>query len=472
MAPNENAKIREKEVANTSTSASPGKNTYTWQDVAKHNTAEDCWVSLNGKVYNITNWMDSHPGGKEILQLVAGRDISIAFDCYHPFTNKAREVLPKFEIGTVVDHEFPPYPKDSGFYKTLRERVNAYFEKNKIDHKNMTPGLIRMAIVMPIALLANYFAFGPLNFPFFARVVFAILFGICQALPLLHVMHDCSHAAFGHKQAGWMFWGRLFMDFYVGCSMTSWHNQHTIGHHIYTNIFGADPDMPTTETNYSRRIVSRQKWEALAGYQHIYLPIAYGLLGMVMRMADITDVFIAHKDGPIRVNPHGFRGHFEHILSKLFFLFWRVYLPLKYGGLDAASFWGLWWIAELTTGYWLAYNFQVSHISDVADYPMSEKGESKVPLEWAVAQVVSSVDYSHRDWFTTFCCGALNFQIEHHLFPTVSQYLYPQIAPIVMEVCKEYNVKYNYLPDYTTALKHHLKHLYNMSKKGKMVEMH
>lgn len=76
------------------------------------------------------------------------------------------------------------------------------------------------------------------------RIVAALLFGICQALPLLHVMHDCSHTSFGPNETWWYIAGRLYLDFYAGCSMTSWHNQHTIGHHIYTNVFQADPDMP------------------------------------------------------------------------------------------------------------------------------------------------------------------------------------------------------------------------------------
>lgn len=43
-----------------------------------------------------TAWMDSHPGGKEILLLAAGRDITYAFDSYHPFTEKPEQgtVLP------------------------------------------------------------------------------------------------------------------------------------------------------------------------------------------------------------------------------------------------------------------------------------------------------------------------------------------------------------------------------------------
>lgn len=35
--------------------------------------------------------MENHPGGKEILLLAAGRDITYAFDSYHPFTEKPEQ---------------------------------------------------------------------------------------------------------------------------------------------------------------------------------------------------------------------------------------------------------------------------------------------------------------------------------------------------------------------------------------------
>lgn len=48
------------------------------------------------------------------------------------------------------------------------------------------------------------------------------------------------------------------MDFYAGANMTSWHNQHVIGHHIYTNVFKCDPDLPDKQAGDPRRLVPRQ----------------------------------------------------------------------------------------------------------------------------------------------------------------------------------------------------------------------
>lgn len=40
----------------------------------QHNKRDDAWSSFNGKVYNITPYMEYHPGGEKDLLRVAGRD--------------------------------------------------------------------------------------------------------------------------------------------------------------------------------------------------------------------------------------------------------------------------------------------------------------------------------------------------------------------------------------------------------------
>jgi cytochrome b involved in lipid metabolism len=68
---------------------------YTWKEVAKHCTEESVWVSVEGKVLDLTNWLNSHPGGKDMLLLMAGRDATAAFQSYHPFTDKPRKIIKK-----------------------------------------------------------------------------------------------------------------------------------------------------------------------------------------------------------------------------------------------------------------------------------------------------------------------------------------------------------------------------------------
>lgn len=47
---------------------------YSLEEVAKHNTENDCWVIVNGQVLDATKFLPDHPGGKKAILLYAGRD--------------------------------------------------------------------------------------------------------------------------------------------------------------------------------------------------------------------------------------------------------------------------------------------------------------------------------------------------------------------------------------------------------------
>ncbi|ETK82042.1 hypothetical protein F441_12752 [Phytophthora nicotianae CJ01A1] len=77
---------------------------FTLEDVASHNTAEDCWMVIRDdgirKVYDVTAFLDDHPGGPEIMVDVAGQDATDEFeDIGH--SNDARNQLKQFEIGKI-----------------------------------------------------------------------------------------------------------------------------------------------------------------------------------------------------------------------------------------------------------------------------------------------------------------------------------------------------------------------------------
>lgn len=76
---------------------------YSLEELAKHNTASDCWIGIEGKVYNVTDFIGQHPGGQAIL-FGCGKDATAVFNKRAngtPHSEDARALLPQFEIGTL-----------------------------------------------------------------------------------------------------------------------------------------------------------------------------------------------------------------------------------------------------------------------------------------------------------------------------------------------------------------------------------
>mmetsp|Transcript_4631 Transcript_4631/g.7907 ORF Transcript_4631/g.7907 Transcript_4631/m.7907 type:complete len:105 (+) Transcript_4631:359-673(+) len=66
-------------------------------ELAKHNKADDCWISINDHVYNVTDFLNDHPGGKKAILMYAGKDATSEFEMLHK-----PEVLKKYGEGMKV----------------------------------------------------------------------------------------------------------------------------------------------------------------------------------------------------------------------------------------------------------------------------------------------------------------------------------------------------------------------------------
>ncbi|KAJ5088101.1 hypothetical protein N7456_011717 [Penicillium angulare] len=76
---------------------------FTPADVAAHNTADKgMYIIIDNTVYDVTQFVDEHPGGAKILKRVAGKDASKQFWKYHN-ESVLKKYSPKLKIGEVKE---------------------------------------------------------------------------------------------------------------------------------------------------------------------------------------------------------------------------------------------------------------------------------------------------------------------------------------------------------------------------------
>jgi cytochrome b involved in lipid metabolism len=76
--------------------------TYTMADVAKHATPTDCWSVVTTKVYNLTNWVKTHPGGSGVIAAMCGRDGTASYNSRHASSGSAAAALKSLQIGVLT----------------------------------------------------------------------------------------------------------------------------------------------------------------------------------------------------------------------------------------------------------------------------------------------------------------------------------------------------------------------------------
>jgi cytochrome b involved in lipid metabolism len=79
----------------------PAVATFTANDVAKHSTQNDCWMIINGQVYDLTDYISSHPGGDAMLQACGG-DGTTLFNTNPRHSSYANDLLLQYNIGVVI----------------------------------------------------------------------------------------------------------------------------------------------------------------------------------------------------------------------------------------------------------------------------------------------------------------------------------------------------------------------------------
>ena len=234
--------------------------------------------------------------------------------------------------------------------------------------------------------------------------------------------HDLSHGEVFKTMETNRFWSSIAWGLFGGLSEVRWFEKHN-RHHAHPNHIGYDPDIELpfmfTADQVEVRSTFLRKW--ILPHQHIlFWPALAFVYPMYIMLA-----FLHYFEKP---SP---RVWFEIVLVVIHFLVLFsivfTFLPL----LPALVFLV---VAFIVIGIYMGGVFAPNH-----------KGRPELRNEevftW-LHQILLTRDVRHS-FMTFYLCGGLNFQIEHHLFPTMSRAHYHKAQALVRDFASKRGVEYH-----------------------------
>mmetsp|Transcript_38338 Transcript_38338/g.90110 ORF Transcript_38338/g.90110 Transcript_38338/m.90110 type:complete len:396 (-) Transcript_38338:10-1197(-) len=119
-----------------------------WDEVKKHTTKDDLWLLIDRKVYDVTPFLDLHPGGGQLIVSAAGKDATSIFEKTHgEGLRYSLRLLNQFFVGVCDGAEeaepADPDPTTPEFLETLRSITGALHEFDEAKATGEAQGLLR-----------------------------------------------------------------------------------------------------------------------------------------------------------------------------------------------------------------------------------------------------------------------------------------------------------------------------------------
>ncbi|XP_037364300.1 cytochrome b5 [Talpa occidentalis] len=99
---------------------------YRLEEIQKHNHSKSTWLILHHKVYDLTKFLEEHPGGEEVLREQAGGDATENFEDVGHSTD-AREMSKTFIIGELHPDDWSKIAKPSESLITTVESTTSWW---------------------------------------------------------------------------------------------------------------------------------------------------------------------------------------------------------------------------------------------------------------------------------------------------------------------------------------------------------
>eukprot|EP00475_Leptophrys_vorax_P025401 TRINITY_DN3559_c0_g2_i1.p1 TRINITY_DN3559_c0_g2~~TRINITY_DN3559_c0_g2_i1.p1 ORF type:complete len:454 (-),score=85.29 TRINITY_DN3559_c0_g2_i1:77-1438(-) len=411
----------------------------------KPRSLKDLWV-IDGKAYDMTSF--KHPGGQEFLMVGQGRDCTELFKSVHVLSKvNFGLILSKYEVdnvelpeGKALDSMFD-WSEKSQFWWELKKEVANYFEANSIHHKadwKFWVSCLIYALVL-VQLTISWIQSASMSLAFSCGIMFG--------MTAFFFMHTGSHGALSFNSminysatVGWCH--------YAWWHGSLWLQHHVYGHHSFTGMLGKDPDV--RNLNPVARKHPKQKPAALSKHQSWFPFIFLTLLPNQFVGQSIVYMYSLRRKRlfgmpVIMPDSQAVKDMALNLMAALSSFLLLVYPLCLHGAWFLPSLFMYWTGLGIT--YWAAVfpNHDTDGVLNQAD--VLEKIAETVPekqwlkRDWGVLQLVHSSNFKLPGLLTQIF-GGMNYQIEHHLFPSVHPIHYPALSRIVRRLANKYELPY------------------------------
>ncbi|KAM9148934.1 acyl-CoA (8-3)-desaturase-like [Pangshura tecta] len=376
---------------------------FTWEDIGlctgQGHPQQEQWLVIDRKVYDIGQFYQRHPGGAQIISHYAGQDATDAFTAFHANKALVRKYMSSLLIGELAQDQISMEPSKNKLLVEDFHELHATIKRMGLLNPN---GLFFFLIFLQILLLEaaswiTLWYFGTSLLPFLISAVL-LTTSLTQAG---YLQHDLGHLSVFSKRK----WNQVAHMFVIGQLMgmsASWWKLMHFQHHAKPNCIYKDPDLSMHPTLFT--------------------------LGKVL------SVELGMKKKKFMPYNHQHKYFFDLAWMLSFYIrFFLTYEPL----LGVKSLLGFYLLLRVLESIWFVWVLFMSHVPMNIDYDKN--------LDWFSTQLQATcnVDQSlFNDWFT----GHQNFQIEHHLFPTMPPYNYWKVAPLVKSLCAKHSIEYHCKP--------------------------
>ncbi|XP_047510304.1 cytochrome b5-related protein-like [Pieris napi] len=389
----------------------PPKTGRQWLDgKRKQDGAENLW-RIHDNLYDLTEFISSHPGGTQWLEYTKGTDITEQFVTHH-LGGVAESIIPKYFVRKANSQRNSPFTfAEDGFYVSLKTKI-----VDKI--KDIPKDARKKSDNVTDALLILFIIGGPLCCWIWTQ---NLLLGLVSTVILGYVLSAltvCAHNYF-HRSDSW----RMYLFNFSGFSYADWRITHAMSHHLHTNTaqdieigliepflqFMPNPDKPI--------------WAQMAAF---YYPIVFAFVSLGCLLKEVAVGIVGYRGASMT-----WAHTLPYTVPVWMWLASGLYLPWTIA---------IWLLSlMIASEFFMVYGLTAGHHAHTnffeGDVPRSEQ------LDWGIHQldtVIERAEYAgnHFKSITRFGDHAL-----HHLFPTLDHAELKYLYPTLLEHCEKFEMQ-------------------------------